>query len=238
MAITGADVEYLQTAKITWADAERGQGPAGKAIRTQKPVVVRDIFADPGLALWWERCRQRGFASTIALPLKIQDQILGGLMLYAAETDAFDSQEIALLTELADDLAYGIHMLRIRAEHQRLEETQGYLASIVQSSDDAIIGKSLEGVIQSWNSGAERLYGYTAAEAIGQSILILIPPERHSEFKGFLQAIKQDKGFVHHDTVRLTKAGSRVDVSVSISPLKNASGQVIGASTVTRGETS
>jgi two-component system CheB/CheR fusion protein len=120
------------------------------------------------------------------------------------------------------------------SERKRAEEARAYLASIVESADDTIIGKSMEGVIQSWNAGAERLYGYAASEVIGQSILLLIPPERHEEAADFLRRIKRGERIDHHETVRVTKGGRLIHVSVTISPLKNPSGEVIGASTTAR----
>jgi PAS domain S-box-containing protein len=119
-------------------------------------------------------------------------------------------------------------------ERKRAEAARDFLASIVESSDDAIIGKSTEGVIHSWNAGAERLYGYTASEMIGQSIFLLVPPERHEEVAGFLKRIKQGERIAHHTAVRLRKGGGLIDVSVTISPLKNARGEVVGASTIAR----
>lgn len=119
-------------------------------------------------------------------------------------------------------------------ERRQAEKARAHLASIVESSEDAILGKSTEGVIESWNAGAERLYGYTASEAIGKSIFLLVPPDRREEVEGFLQRIKQGEAVKHHETVRLAKGGRQVDVSVTISPIKNASGEVVGASAVAR----
>jgi PAS domain S-box-containing protein len=112
------------------------------------------------------------------------------------------------------------------------EATRDYLASIVESSEDAIIGKSLEGIIQTWNHGAEKLYGYAASEVIGQSVLALVPAERHEEVDDFLNRIKHGERIEPHETVRVAKGGGRLDVSVTISPLKDARGEVVGASTV------
>jgi PAS domain S-box-containing protein len=115
----------------------------------------------------------------------------------------------------------------------RAEEERAYLASIVESSDDAIIGRSMEGIIQSWNRGAERLYGYTAQEAIGQPITMLIPPDRAREFVSS-DRLKQGEWIEEQETVRVGKDGRRIDVSVIISPMKDAAGRVLGAATVAR----
>jgi PAS domain S-box-containing protein len=108
------------------------------------------------------------------------------------------------------------------------------LATIVESSDDAIISKTLDGTIVTWNRGAERIFGYSAKEAVGQRITILIPPERLDEEKYVLDRIKHDQRVDHFETVRVTKDGQRLDVSLTVSPLKDEEGHVAGASKVLR----
>ena len=104
------------------------------------------------------------------------------------------------------------------------------LAAIVESSDDAIISKSLTGVIQSWNAAAERIYGYTKAEAVGQPITMLIPKDRLPEETLILEKIKRGERIDHFETVRIRKDGNSVLVSLTVSPIKDATGQIIGAS--------
>ena len=94
-----------------------------------------------------------------------------------------------------------------------------YLAAIVESSDDAIVSKTLKGVITSWNIAAERLFGYTAAEAVGQPITIIFPPDRLAEEETFLRLIGRGERIRHFETVRVRKDGQRIDVSVSLSPI-------------------
>jgi PAS domain S-box-containing protein len=112
--------------------------------------------------------------------------------------------------------------------------TQDFLAAIVDSSDDAIYGKSLEGVIRSWNHGAERTYGYSAAEAVGRPVSILVPPGNPDEVPQILEKIKRGERVDHFETVRVRKNGETLDVSLTVSPIKDASGRVVGASTVAR----
>ena len=119
-------------------------------------------------------------------------------------------------------------------EHNQAEDERAYLAAIVESSDDAIISKTPEGIIQTWNRGAEILYGYAPAEVIGQSVSLLAPPERREELAGFLARIKRGEEIKHHESSRVTKSGRHIDVSITISPLKSAAGEVIGASTIAR----
>lgn len=120
------------------------------------------------------------------------------------------------------------------AERDRSIETQALLAAIVASSDDAIISKTLEGVILSWNKGAERLFGYSAAEVIGQSILLLIPPERREEEPMLLGRLSRGESIEHYETVRISKDGRRLDISLTVSPIRDANGKIIGASKVAR----
>ncbi len=119
-------------------------------------------------------------------------------------------------------------------DRRPIEETRALLAAIVDSSDDAIISKSLDGIITSWNAGAERLFGYPAAEAIGQSILIIIPPDRRDEETAIIRRLRQGEKTEHFETQRLTKAGRRVPISLTVSPVRNSDGAVIGASKIAR----
>ena len=158
----------------------------------------------------------------------------GILTIYSTEPNAFTPDEMRLLEELAGDLAFGITALRTRTERKQAEEARHHLAAIVESSDDAIIGKSLEGNILSWNKGAERLYGYQEEEVKGRSVSILIPQELAGELSSFLDSIKNGKPVEHYETSRLRKDGSSIEVSVTISPICDSGGKVIGASTIAR----
>jgi PAS domain S-box-containing protein len=115
-----------------------------------------------------------------------------------------------------------------------LEESTALLAAIVDSSDDAIVSKTLDGVIMSWNRGAERIFGYTAEEAIGQHIKMIIPLERHPEEDNVLAQIRRGEKVDHFQTVRQAKDGRRLDISLTVSPVRDANGKVIGASKVAR----
>src|SRR5688500_12411630 len=111
---------------------------------------------------------------------------------------------------------------------------QARLAAIVESSDDAIVSKNLDGVVMSWNNGAERIFGWTAAEVVGKPITIIIPPERLQEEPQILARLRAGERVDHFETVRMTKDGRRIDISVTISPIRDDSGRVIGASKIAR----
>jgi PAS domain S-box-containing protein len=127
-----------------------------------------------------------------------------------------------------------ILVFRDVTERQRAEETKSWLAAVVDSSDDAIISKNLDGIITSWNPGAERIFGYTAAETIGRPIGMIVPEERQAEELGFLAQLRDGKHIEHFETERLNKAGRRYSVSLTVSPVKNAEGQFSGVSEVAR----
>jgi PAS domain S-box-containing protein len=119
-------------------------------------------------------------------------------------------------------------------ERRRAEEAQARLASIIESSQDAILSKTLDGVIRTWNSGAERIFQYTPEEIIGRPITLLIPPERLNEEQEILARIGRGERIEHYETVRVAKDGRRLDISLTISPLRDAEGRIVGASKIAR----
>jgi PAS domain S-box-containing protein len=119
-------------------------------------------------------------------------------------------------------------------ERKQAEEAKAHLAAIVESSEDAVISKDLNGIIMSWNRGAQRLFGYTAQEAIGQPVTMLMPPERFDEEGGILQRIRRGESIEHYETVRRRKDGTLVEISLTVSPMTDANGKIIGASKIAR----
>src|SRR5687768_4043561 len=109
-----------------------------------------------------------------------------------------------------------------------------HLAEAIDASDDPIVSKSIEGVIQCCNPATERVFGYSADELIGRPVTVLIPPERQSEEREILDRIRSGERVEHFETVRLTKDGRRIDVSLTISPIRDATGAIIGASKIAR----
>jgi PAS domain S-box-containing protein len=130
-------------------------------------------------------------------------------------------------------IAYGT-VTRNLSEARLAEQRLRSLASIVETSDDAIVGKNLDGVITSWNKGAERVFGHSAEEAIGRPITIVIPGDRHSEERDILTRIRRGERIEHYETVRQRKDGSLIVVSLTVSPVKDAEGKIVGASKIAR----
>ena len=138
------------------------------------------------------------------------------------------------LFDASGALIGAVNMLIDITDRKHAEEVKQRLSSIVQFSDDAIISKNLKGIIESWNAGAERIFGYTASEAIGQSVEMLIPPDRLNEESEIINRIRRGERIEHYETVRRRKDGSLIDISLTVSPIMDADGRVIGASKIAR----
>ena len=140
----------------------------------------------------------------------------------------------SLLRDTTGAVVGAVNMFVDITERKRNEEMAQQLASIVESSDDAIISKDLNGNIASWNKGAERLFGYTAEDIIGEPITRLIPPDRQEEEVAIIDRIRRGQRTEHYETVRRRKDGSLIEISLTVSPIKNALGKIVGASKIAR----
>src|SRR5579863_6170570 len=150
-----------------------------------------------------------------------------GVLVLSAIRDVSDRKR------MEDELRKAHQELSERTDRE-LWESRSQLEAIVNSSEDAIVGKDLDGIVTSWNKGAEHMYGYTAQEIVGQSISLLAPSNRPDEIPSILEKIKQGERFEHYETLRIAKDGRPLQVSVSISPIRDSSGTVIGASAIAR----
>jgi PAS domain S-box-containing protein len=187
--------------------------------------------------------------SYLAIPVKTQSgEVFGGLFYGHAEPNIFEPDSETLVATIAAQAAIAIENFRLRDQLTRkIEEAKrneilqretarrvSEVAAIVECSDDAILSKDLDGCITSWNPAATRTLGYSREEALGASIFILIPEELHPEEKSILAKIRAGERIEHFETVRITKDGRRLSVSLSISPVRDESGTIIGASKILR----
>jgi PAS domain S-box-containing protein len=164
----------------------------------------------------------------LLMPFYIKGEAVGTIWIVAHdESRRFDAEDLRVMTNLGTFAAAAYQAWLSLNATQRI-------ASIVESSDDAIISKDLNGVISTWNRGAERLFGYSAEEIIGKPVTILIPPDRQDEEPAILERIRRGERIEHYETVRMRRDGSRVDVSLAVSPVRNAEGKVVGASKIAR----
>ena len=234
MAHAGAELGYLAAVNLNWHDGlPGGQGPAGLAIRTGKSQQSNDIRADKRFT-WSESALVRGYRSAILLPLCNEAQSFGVLCLYAGEVQQFAPQEVQLLQELAENLAFGIFSLRTRLQRQRSEEAARQAAaklheqaSLINLSHDAIMVRNLDRTLRFWNKGAERLYGWTSDEVMGKTMdeLMYRSPQvlanvmKHtlidgSDWTGELEQVNRD--------------GESVYVETRTTVLRDAHGQING----------
>src|SRR5918912_2114736 len=132
------------------------------------------------------------------------------------------------------EVRFAVNIFRDITERKQAEETRARLAAIVESSDDVIIGKTLEGIIMSWNLGAQRIYGYSAEEVVGKPINILVPPDRPDEIPKIMEKLRRGESINRYETVRVTKDGRRLNISLTISPIRDPSGDIMGASAIAR----
>jgi PAS domain S-box-containing protein len=164
--------------------------------------------------------------------------VSGGMshpMLIARNGDELPVQlSVAPIRGLRGETLGAVLVFRDISESQRVLKERALLAAIVASSEDAIVSKSLKGIIESWNGGAERVFGYTAAEAIGQSITIIIPPEKLEEERHILEKLNRGERIEPFETVRVAKDGHRLDISLTVSPVRDAYGRTVGASKIAR----
>ena len=180
--------------------------------------------------------------SYLAVPVVSRSgEVHGGLFFGHDQPGAFNQDAEDIVTGIASHAAIAIDNARLLQAMQdevqrrrRAEESQRHLVSIVESSDDAIASKNLDGTLISWNRGAERLFGYSADEIIGKSVTVLIPQDHQNEEPEIINRIRRGERVEHYDTVRRRKDGTLIDISLSISPVRDADGRIVGASKIAR----
>ncbi|MBV9693408.1 MAG: PAS domain S-box protein, partial [Alphaproteobacteria bacterium] len=219
-----------------------GASSCARAMRAKSRVVVSDTETDVDYEPLRAIARRSGYRSVQSTPLVSRDgSLIGILSTHFAHPHSLTSSEEKRLDLYARQTSDFIERCRIdeelrrsEADRKRLDEVRAHLAAIVESSNDAIISKGLDTIILSWNQGAERLFGYTAEEAIGRPITLLIPEERLDEEPKILERIRAGERVDHFETVRQRKDGRLVDISLTISPVRNAAGEIIAASKIAR----
>jgi PAS domain S-box-containing protein len=214
--------------------AVEGHSPWDRNERNPRPVYFEDVGqSDLSDALKETVARER-IAAVAFIPIMIGGRLAGKFMAYYEKPHRFAEPEIAVALTLARQLGFGVARLRAEQARSLAEERAQQLVFVVESSDDAIISKDLDGIIRTWNSGAERLFGHTASEAIGQPVTILFPPGLEDEEPGILARIRRGERIHHYETVRRRKDGSLLDISLTVSPVRDGEGRIVGASKIAR----
>jgi two-component system sensor histidine kinase/response regulator len=235
----GATPEFLDHLDITWDDTPSGRGPTGTAIRRGIPVAFGHVQTDPDYRPWLEQAQRFGYASSLALPLREDGTVIGALNIYAAEQDAFGEDVVALLSEAAADLAYGIGMQRARAAHERtqaaLKQMERQNALILHATGDGIYGLDREGRVTFINPAGESMLQRAAQEITGQ---IMHDLNHHARADGTPYPREEcpvfetcKEGTVHRvaNEVFWKRDGSSFPVEYVSSPIRDEGGNLMGA---------
>jgi PAS domain S-box-containing protein len=214
--------------------AVEGHSPWTPDSKDPLPICLDDV-AKADLPEWLRQTVQaEGIGALAFIPLQKNGQLLGKFMAYYDAPHAFTGGEIEVAVTIGRQLGFGVARMRAEAARQHAERAAQHLVAIVESSEDAIVSKDLDGIITSWNYGAERLFGYSASEAIGRPITMLMPPDRTHEGPGILQRIRRGERVDHYETIRYHKNGGLLDISLTVSPVRDANGKIVGASKIAR----
>lgn len=212
-----------------------------EVISFDNPIVAEDITAAPWVSAHLNAHVKEGTRSLLVAPFKGERGLAGTIAFYFRHPRVFDDSEVKAAQALANLAGAAIRIYQIykaeqdareRAEHDLVDRAR--LAAIVDSSEDAIVSKDLNGIVTSWNRSAERIYGWKAEDIIGKSKALVIPPDLPNELSGILDKIKRGERIEHYETRRLHKNGTVFDVAISVSPVKNAAGEITGAATIVR----
>lgn len=214
--------------------AVEGHSPWTRDVKEPQPVCVSDIETADIAEHLKATVRLEGVTALAFIPLVVNGELVGKFMTYYEAPHVFKDAEINLSMTIARQLGFSLERLRAEVARHREEQASRLLASIIETSDDGIVTKDVNGIVTSWNNGATRIFGYTADEMIGKPIIMLVPPDRHNEEPKILQRIRRGERIDHYETVRQRKDGRLIDISLTVSPLKNAAGRVVGASKVAR----
>jgi PAS domain S-box-containing protein len=224
----GYEEQFLDSLNITWDNTENGQGPMGTAIRTGKSAVFRNIVSDPRFSPWRDEAMKRGYASAVGLPLCSEDRCIGGLSIYASESDAFDAAEIELLMGLADDMAYGITAIRTRLERSRsrefLIESEKRYRTLFNSASDAIFVCHCDGQFIDVNRKACELLGYSR-EALIEMTMDDICKKTQCDPRQF-EALSDDKNMVI-ETEYIRQDGAEVPVEANTRKIRHSNDMAI-----------
>ena len=211
VAQSGLEEEYLDIVNITWSDTERGRGPTGTAIRTGITLVNQNCLANPNMAPWREAAIKHGYQSSIALPLAYENRVLGALTIYAPEPDAFIPEEVKLLEELANDLAYGIEARRTRVERTRavdaLRESEEKLRGLYELSPLGFALTDMNGRYVEFNEAFGHICGYAEEELKALDYWTLTPKKYEADEARQLQSLTRTGRYGPYEKEYVRKDG-------------------------------
>ena len=224
MAHAGVEEGYLAEVNVTWNQNEPlGRGPVGQAILSNTAVVHDDVAGDSEFAPWLPFAQTRGYRGNICLPLRDATHTFGVLGLYSAGVNQTSAEELRLLQQMADDLAFGIGSVRADADRGRLDSQSREQAALLDIASEAIMVKDLDGRIVYWNKGAERTYGWSAAEALGRKAVSLLHSDTAQSREAEVKLLAHGKWT--GEVVKHTKDGRDITVEARWTLVRDAKGR-------------
>ncbi|HUO77155.1 MAG TPA: diguanylate cyclase [Thermodesulfovibrionales bacterium] len=235
VAQAGYEVGYFKKVKITWDDSELGRGPTGTAIRSGEPYICQNIPSDPRFAPWSEDAGKRGYSSAIGLPLRGNSTTLGAITIYAAEADAFDEEEVKLLTELADNLAFGIQALRAREERMcsedALKSSEEKYRSLVESTEDSIYLVDREYRYLFMNKRHLERMNVLKEVALGQPYQKFHSPEQNKKMVELVNRVFETGSSIQQE--HLNRVDGRYFLR-TLSPVTDKDGKIVAVTVVSK----
>ncbi|MCA9228494.1 MAG: PAS domain S-box protein, partial [Planctomycetales bacterium] len=221
-------VRYAQSLMSATSDMSlgKGEGFPGRVWENEQPLWITDVRQDDSF-IRRNGCAEWGLRGVFAFPVLVHSEVAAVIEFFATSEMNPDPQLLLVVEALRTQLGRVI-------ERQRWEEDRGRLAAIVESSSDAILAKSLDNVILSWNEGSRRLYGYTAEEAVGRDASFLLPAEPHGNEVKIVQAVRSGQNLSQIETVRRHKDGTLMEISLTISPIQDTQGKLVGVAAISR----
>jgi len=230
----GDEKGYLKNLKVSWSNTSTGMGPTGTAIKSGKVVVARYIEYDPKWDLWREEALSHGFLSSISLPLIVNEQTFAALVIFAGEKDVFDTESVKILSELADDLSYGLTTLHAATERKIVEKERMLLASVVDQAKEGILLFDSEGDIKYVNPAVETITGRHPRDMIGHNINTLDYQEYNRRFyETIMKAISRGEENSGRFLYK-RKDGIMLDIDVNIWTVSDRSATVISYAALVR----
>ncbi|MFM9849390.1 MAG: PAS domain S-box protein [Hyphomicrobiaceae bacterium] len=218
----------------TYRRAVEGHSPWAPGAKHAEPICIDNVEASDISDSLKETIKAERISALAFIPLVVGGELVGKFMTYYETPHQFTESEIGLSLTIARQLGFNMEMAQADKVRSRAEQVSVLLASIIETSEDAIVSKNLQGIVTSWNRGAERVFGYKAEEMVGRSIMLLIPPDRHSEEREIIDRLRRGERVEHYETVRRRKDGNDVHISLAVSPVKDQSGAIVGASKIAR----
>jgi PAS domain S-box-containing protein len=204
----------------------RAEGLPGRVWDSNQAAWISDLAEERNFPRR-QVALEEGLQSAFAFPIAVRGEVWGVVEFFSRQVRQRDEEFMTMMAAISIQLGEF-------AERKQVDETRNRLAAIVASSDDAIVSKDLNGIVMSWNHGAERIFGYKAEEIVGRPVTTIIPPELHNQEPEILKRIQAGERIDHFETVRRARNGQLINVSLTISPVKDSSGKIIGAAKIAR----